>query len=92
VHFQSLSLSAQPTPCWSLISTKYKDYPPTSNLVSLMMSSIEPKGFDCLLLEPFPLRNQRIHVLELAGGGNADDVFKVLIGDNTYALKMVSKM
>jgi hypothetical protein len=61
-------------------------------LASLTMSSIEPEDFNCLLLEPFQLCNQKIRVLEYAGGGNAGYVFKVLVGDNTYALKMVSRM
>jgi len=56
------------------------------------MPSIESEDFDCLLLHPFQLCNQKIHVLEHLGGGNAGYVFKVLIGDNTYALKMVSSI
>ncbi|KAJ9373640.1 hypothetical protein DTO282F9_2848 [Paecilomyces variotii] len=39
-------------------------------------------------LEQFPLRSQKIHVLDYAGGGNAAYVFKVLIDGKTYALKM----
>lgn len=56
------------------------------------MPLIEPEDFSCLLLEPFQLCNQKIRVLDYAGGGKSGYVFKVLIGDNTYALKMVSRI
>lgn len=56
------------------------------------MPLIEREDFNSLLLEPFQLCNQKIHVLEYLGGGNASYVFKVLIADHTYALKMVSRI
>jgi hypothetical protein len=36
--------------------------------------------------------NQKIHVLEHLRVGNAGYVIRVVIGDNTYTLKMISKI
>ncbi|KAH8812471.1 hypothetical protein F5884DRAFT_855767 [Xylogone sp. PMI_703] len=47
-----------------------------------------PESRNSLILEQFPLKDQKIHVREYAGGGNAAYVFKVRIGDRKYALKM----
>lgn len=54
------------------------------------MGSTKLDDFSNLLLDPFPLSDQKIRVQEYLGGGHAGHVFRVRIKHNIYALKMVS--